>query len=203
MKIYPSFTTNIVKQPIYAFDKLDGSNVRAEWNKKRGFYKFGTRRRLLGEDEKFFGEVPGLVQTKYSEELEKIFQKNRWDKAVCFFEFYGKNSFAGWHDENDEHTVTLIDVAADRKGLLDPRDFVKKFGHLDIAKLLYRGNPNSEFIESVKKRTLEGMTFEGVVCKGKYKSPGLPLMFKIKSDDWYKALRDKCGDDMKLFEERS
>ena len=157
----------------------------------------------MGEDEKFFGEVPGLVQTKYSEELEKIFQKNRWDKAVCFFEFYGKNSFAGWHDENDEHTVTLIDVAADRKGLLDPRDFVKKFGHLDIAKLLYRGNPNSEFIESVKKRTLEGMTFEGVVCKGKYKSPGLPLMFKIKSDDWYKALRDKCGDDMKLFEERS
>lgn len=28
---------------IYAFDKLDGSNIRFEWSRKRGFYKFGTR----------------------------------------------------------------------------------------------------------------------------------------------------------------
>ena len=25
-----------------AFDKIDGSNVRFQWNRKRGFYKFGT-----------------------------------------------------------------------------------------------------------------------------------------------------------------
>ena len=203
MKIYPSMDAEIVRQPIYAFDKLDGSNMRAEWSRKRGFYKFGTRKRLLGEDERIFGKVPSLVREKFSEELEKIFRKNRWDKAVCFFEFYGPNSFCGWHDENDEHTVTLIDVAPDRKEILEPRDFVKTFGHLDVAALLYRGNPNSEFIDSVKNRTLSGMTFEGVVCKGKHRSSGRPLMFKVKSHEWYAALREKCAGNKKLFKELS
>lgn len=203
MKTYPTIDAEIAREPIYAFDKIDGSNMRAEWSRKRGFYKFGTRKRLLGEDEHILGKVPGLIRDKFSEELEKIFRKKRWDKVVCFFEFYGPNSFAGWHDENDEHTVTLIDVSPDRKGILEPRDFVKTFGHLDVAELLYRGNPNSEFIDSVRNRTLPGMTFEGVVCKGKFISPGRPLMFKIKSHEWYKALREKCNGDNKLFEELS
>ena len=203
MKEYPSFTGQIVKTSIYAFDKLDGSHMRAEWSRKRGFYKFGTRKRLLGEDERIFGKVPGIVRDKFSDELTKIFRKNRWDKVVCFFEFYGPNSFCGWHDEKDEHTLGLIDVAADKKGFLEPKDFVKMFGHLDTAALLYRGNPNSEFIESVKNGTLPGMSNEGVVCKGKGKYPGLPLMFKVKSDAWYKALRERCGGDNKLFEELS
>jgi hypothetical protein len=201
MKTYPTIDAQIVREPIYAFDKLDGSNVRAEWSRKRGFYKFGTRKRLLSEGERFFGKVPGLVQEDFSDELEKIFRKKRWDRAVCFFEFYGPNSFAGWHDEKDEHTLSLFDVVPDKKGILEPREFVKTFGHLNIAELLYRGNPNSEFIDSVRNRTLPGMTFEGVVCKGKYISPGRPLMFKIKSHDWYKVLRDKCNGDKKLYEE--
>lgn len=201
MKTYPSIDAQIVREPIYAFDKLDGSNVRAEWSRKRGFYKFGTRKRLLAEGERFFGKVPSLVEEEFSDELERIFRKKRWDKAICFFEFYGPNSFAGWHDENDEHALALFDVAPDKKGILEPRDFVKTFGHLNIAELLYRGNPNSEFIDSVRNRTLPGMTFEGVVCKGKYISPGRPLMFKIKSNEWYQALRDRCKGDQKLFEE--
>jgi len=44
MKSYPSIPgkhTNGI--PLTVFDKLDGSNIRAEWSKKRGFYKFGTR----------------------------------------------------------------------------------------------------------------------------------------------------------------
>jgi hypothetical protein len=43
MKTYPSISRDIVGQPIYAFDKLDGSNIRAEWSKKNGFHKFGSR----------------------------------------------------------------------------------------------------------------------------------------------------------------
>lgn len=203
MKTYPSMSADIVREPIYAFDKIDGSNIRAEWSRKREFYKFGTRKRLLGEDEHVFGKTPAMIREKFSEELSNIFRKNRWDKVICFFEFYGPNSFAGWHDEKDEHTVTLIDVAPNRKGILEPKDFVKTFGHLHVAALLYRGNPNSEFIDSVRNRTLSGMTFEGVVCKGKHRSPGRPLMFKIKSHEWYEALRKKCADNKKLFEELS
>lgn len=50
MKYYPSITKEIRHDIyIYAFDKLDGSNIRAEWNSKRGFYKFGTRNQLMDE----------------------------------------------------------------------------------------------------------------------------------------------------------
>ena len=38
------------------------------------------------------------------------------------------------------------------------------------------------------------MTFEGVVCKGKYISPGLPLMFKIKNIEWIKKVRELHAD---------
>ena len=31
---------------IIAFDKIDGSNLRFEWSRKRGFYKFGTRKMI-------------------------------------------------------------------------------------------------------------------------------------------------------------
>ena len=105
------------------------------------------------------------------------------------------------HDPNDELTVTLFDVAADKKGILEPRDFLKIFKDIDIAPLLHHGNANSDFIAEVKEGRLEGMTFEGVVCKGKIVTPGRPLMFKIKSQAWLDRLKQKCGDDEKLFTE--
>ncbi len=37
------------------------------------------------------------------------------------------------------------------------------------------------------------MTFEGVVCKGKNVSPGLPLMFKVKNHAWYAKVRASKG----------
>lgn len=51
------------------------------------------------------------------------------------------------------------------KEILEPERFLKYFGHLDIAKVLYTGDLTPEFIESVRNSTLPGMTFEGVVCK--------------------------------------
>ena len=200
MKQYPSIQPIIIKsKKIYAFDKLDGSNIRAEWSIKRGFYKFGTRKRLLGADDPLLGSAIAIILSKYGQALSDIFVKNQWKKAVCFFEFFGENSFAGNHEMADIHDVILLDINSG-KGLLEPKDFIKKFGHLEIPKLLYTGNANSELIEAVKSNTLENMTFEGVVCKGKYVSPGLPLMFKIKSQMWLDKLKLKCQDDTALFD---
>ena len=50
MKQYPSISGKLVNTKIYAFDKLDGSNIRGTWSKKRGFYKFGTRTQMLDEN---------------------------------------------------------------------------------------------------------------------------------------------------------
>ncbi len=191
MKTYPSISGEIVPSlPIYAFDKLDGSNIRAEWSSKRGFYKFGTRKRLLDKSEPILGTAVDLILEKYAEVLPPIFKKQRQRKAICFFEFYGPKSFAGYHEKDDKHTVTLFDVNF-QKGILEPRDYLKLFGHLDIAKMLYHGKAGPEFVKLVNDGKLEGMTFEGVVCKGKNVSPGLPLMFKVKNHAWYEKLREK------------
>ena len=42
--------------PIIAFDKMDGSNLRFEWSKKRGFYKFGSRNVMIDENHEQFGK---------------------------------------------------------------------------------------------------------------------------------------------------
>jgi hypothetical protein len=193
MKKYPTISKEIRSEQVYVFDKLDGSNIRVEWSKKRGFYKFGTRKRLMDENDPQFGKAVELFTEKFSEPLEKVFRDQRQQKALAFFEFHGPNSFAGFHEDDDEHTVTLLDVSY-QKGLLEPRDFLKAFGHLDIPALLHYGKVNSELIEAVRNGNLEGMTFEGVVAKGKYERPGLPLMFKIKNQAWLDKVKDRYQD---------
>ena len=66
-----------------------------------------------------------------------------------------------------------------------------------IPRLLYRGKLNQNIIESIRKSTLEGMTFEGVVCKGTNSGN----MCKIKSQAWLDKLKTKCGNDIQKFEE--
>ena len=204
MKTYPTVVRGWRKHPrdeqIYAFDKYDGTNIRAEWGrKKRRFWKFGTRQLLIDKSHGDFGEAVGLVKEKYERDLHDIFMRQGYQKVICFFEFYGKNSFAGTHYD-EPHVVTLFDISPHKKGLLEPRQFLKMTDHLDVAKLLYFGKPNREFVEEVREGMLKGMTFEGVVCKGRYVSPGLPLLYKLKNKEWFKRLREKCNGDEKLFE---
>lgn len=178
---------------VYAFDKLDGSSIRAEWSRKAGFYKFGKRKALLDDITPHIASAEPLFQEKYSEDLTRIFRQQRWDRVVVFFEFYGPSSFAGWHEE-EEHTVTIFDVCPYKKGILNPREFIRTFESVDTAPLLYHGKPNHDFEQSVRNGTLEGMTFEGVVCKARFKKRPLPLMFKIKNQAWFDALRTRCRD---------
>lgn len=200
MKEYPSIERKYMKdKPIYAFDKLDGSNVRMEWSAKRGFYKFGTKTQLIDKDSPIFGRAVPLFVDKYETDLAKVFAKKRWQRAVCFCELHGENSFAGNHNMDDKLTVTLFDVSIDDI-ILDPRDFLDCFGHLDVAPLLYNGNANEEFIHSVHRSELEGMTFEGVVCKTtvRHKKEN-PEMFKVKSNAWIEKLKGYCNGNMELM----
>lgn len=200
MEIYPTIDTTILNIPIIAFDKLDGSNIRAEWTRKTGFSKFGTRRRLLDPNEEMLGEAVPLFMETYNEDLNRIFRKERFDKATVFFEFVGENSFAGYHAD-EVHTVTLFDIHKFKQGLLPARDFLKLVGgKVPTAPVLYEGKANEEFIRSVRSATLEGMTFEGVICKGGLDNRRRPISFKIKNDAWLEKLKGKCGEDEKLFE---
>lgn len=174
MKSYPEFPKNVNhSELIYAWDKLDGSQIRAEYSKKRGFYKFAKRSGLIGPDEPILGESISLIQQQ-ADTIIPIFQKAKWENVVCFFEFYGPNSFAGLH-EDEPHQITLFDVNVFKRGILPTDEFYSLFQETRIIPaLLYIGKINSDLKHSVRNGSLEGMTFEGVVCK----SPCSKLMYK-------------------------
>lgn len=187
MKTYPSIESRINRDvDIYAFEKYDGSNIRGEFSQKRGFYKFGTRNRMMDANDGQLGEAVTIIQNKYSESLSQIFKEETWQNVVCFFEFFGLNSFAGQH-EKETHDVVLFDVMPARRGLVPPNEFLRLFKNVHIPKVLYYGRADTAFEESVRNGTLEGMPFEGVVCKApnpNKKITSQPVMFKIKNRAW-------------------
>jgi hypothetical protein len=201
MKHYPSITKEVFHSiDIYAFDKLDGSQIRAEWNSKKGFYKFGTKNTLIDASVKPWGRAISLVNDKYEADLRKVFNDQKWKDAICFFELWGPSSFAGTHDFEESMTVTLFDVNPYKQGILEPREFIYFFGHLDVPKVLYTGQVSVELFDQVKQSTLSGMTFEGVVCKGASQNKShMPTMFKIKSQAWLEKLRTYVKGNENLF----
>jgi hypothetical protein len=201
MKQYPEIPKQIRDSiHIYAFDKLDGNNIRAEWSFKRGFYKFGSRNALIDENTKPLGQAVNLIKQKYEEDMAMVFKEHRWREVICFFELHGPGSFAGQHPENETQTVTLFDVNPYKEGILGPLEFIRYFSHLDIPKVLYEGRADATFVEKVRQSTLKGMTFEGVVCKGANdKKTKIPVMFKIKSRAWLDKLKTYCSGDDSLF----
>lgn len=203
MKQYPSIDATVRRGIlVYAFDKLDGSNIRAEWDRKKGFTKFGSRNVLIDETESALGASIPLIKQKYEKDLTDIFKKERFDKVTCFFEYFGPNSFAGYHLENDPKDVVLFDIDVFKNGLISPKEFFSLTDQkVETAKLLYVGNVTSDIEKEIRDGTLEGMTFEGVICKTipirKFHGP---IMFKIKNKAWYEKLHTKFENDPELYE---
>ena len=196
MKSYPSINGKIVPETkVWTFDKIDGSNIRAEWSDKQGFYKFGSRHLLIDETHQMLGESISLVREK-EEQLSSIFSKKNWKRVVAFFEYHGEGSFAGSH-EDEEHEVTLIDVNVYKRGMLEPELFVDLFTDVGRATLLHTGVLDEDFVTSVKQGTLKYMSFEGVVCK--YVRKNHVRMFKIKNRAWIDKLKVKCVGNDALF----
>jgi hypothetical protein len=201
LETYPSIGRNVTNEPIIAFDKLDGSNIRAEWSRKNGFTKFGTRTRLLDPNEKTFGEAIELFNNTHADILSEIFTKAKMQKATAFLEFYGESSFAGFHNENEPHKVSLFDIHVYKTGMLTAKEFLKLVeGKVEIPNILYQGKVNSDFVAKVKNSELEGMTFEGVVCKGGLDNRRRPIMFKVKSQAWLDKLKNKYIDNPSMYE---
>ena len=95
--------------------------------KQKGFFAFGTRKRLISESDELLGTVPNMINELYGDSISKILTEHKIEFATCYFEFYGQNSAFGQHDKNDKHVVTLIDVAPIRVGILDAERFLS--GH--------------------------------------------------------------------------
>lgn len=188
--------------PIIAFDKLDGSNIRIEYSHKRGFYKFGTRKTMFDEKSEPFGFVINLFKEKYETGLSQVLSSKEYrniQSFVCYFEVFGTKSKFGQHDFlNDEFDIVLFDVDRYKKGFIPPKEFVKNFKHLGIPEVIYEGNLNREFVQSIKSNT---DLAEGVICKGLVKTKkGVEQLYycKVKTMQW---LDDLKKTNLKLFNE--
>lgn len=198
MKEYPAIAQSIGTAfreiaNAYVFDKLDGSNLRFEWSKKKGWHKFGTRTRLFDQSDWQFGRAIPIFQKILAEPLAKIFARERWDQCIVFIEHWGPSSFAGNHhapgtnvplDPDDQMRLDLFDVAPYKQGILGPSEFVRLFGDLPSAKLLGRYNWTRGFVERVWNGEIEGVTFEGVVGKAGHGKTHDLVMAKAKTKAW-------------------
>lgn len=213
MKSYPTIPVydGSVMKDAYVFLKYDGSNLRFEWNIKRGWYKFGTRNRLFDENDKTFGSAIKLFKEKYcapqfqdnvdflgykqgkypdgSEISIERYLKDVYNAKRCivFAEYFGKNSFAGQHNPSDKKDIKIIDLVVDNKGFMDPTEFIKF--PLDRSPCVRHHDLTPEFAEQVKTDYFSSFEcdfgtkiFEGVVCKGGSRHDR--WMCKIKTQQW-------------------
>jgi hypothetical protein len=183
MKEYPHIPKGCIQHfRAHVFDKLDGSNLRFEWARKRGWYKYGTRYRLFDESDPVFAPALPLFHDGFAAPIADVARKERWDKVVVFAEFHGPNSFAGWHSPEDPKRLALFDVSPLRKGIMPPGEFLKLFGHLEIVGFLGVEDWNHEYVARVRRGEIGGVTFEGVVAKGVVHRE--VVMEKAKTQAW-------------------
>jgi len=202
MKSYPRiqyFNQGLFGEDIYAFDKLDGSNIRAEWNPKRGWYKFGTRNTMIDERDLQFGEAITLFLNKYGDSLPKVFRTNksykRIESFVVFAEYVGEQSFAGRHVTSDSKDIILFDVNQYKHGFVTPKNFVEDFGHLHIPDVIYKGPYTMDFVQTIRDN--QHNLKEGVIVKGVLKTKNQKdevWMVKVKTKEWLQKVKELHGE---------
>lgn len=207
MKEYPSinfWNKGILGASVWVFEKLDGSSIRAEWNKKQGWYKFGSKKVMIDEQEYWLGESVKLFKEKYGESLAKIFREDKEirnrDNVTVFYEYFGYNTFAGLQINTDKKDVVLFDVSPHKMGLLTPKQFIEKFESVDTAMYLGKHIFNKSLVQRIFEGDQLGLslrqeTYEGVVCKGVVKTKGRDKiwMVKLKTKDWLTKLKQRKG----------
>ena len=177
--------------------KKDGSNMRFEWSKSKGWYKFGTKGVMIDRKCDIYGEGIDIFLNKYGNDLIRIFT-DKYPKilsVVAFGEFFGENSFSGQHELTDKKDICLFDVSLYKKGMIDVYEFMKNFGHLDVPTIIYDGEYNMDFINNVRNNVYN--LDEGVVCKGLIKTKkdkDQIYSCKVKTDQWLMKVKEKMGD---------
>lgn len=193
MKSYPSIPSSTGQSffefDAMIFDKIDGSNLRFEWSKKKGWYKYGTRTQMIDHTDPVFGPAIDLWKSTTGADLARIALDRKWDHVLAFAEFWGSKSFAGTHDLTEPHQLTLFDIAINKKGIVGPQTFLKYCGTLNTPRYLGRHHWTREFVASVKRGELLNITFEGVV--GKAGDGHKLMMSKAKTQNWIDAVHGK------------
>ena len=197
MKTYPSIKRYRADRHLgfqgHTFAKLDGSNLRFEWEKKRGWFRFGSRRRVINQEHETFGIAWSVFLESYADHFEKLAAEKKWSGITVYCEFLGKNSFAGEHESEDVKFLTPIDVAIYKRGIMETDTFIKQFN--DKFDLHYLGEKTWDqvFVGQVENSSLPGMAFEGVI--GKNGKGHHRLAIKLKSKAWIEKVIQRYGEE--------
>lgn len=209
----------LLGENVWAFNKLDGQNLGVRYSAKRNeFINFISRHRQVDENDNQFGLAVRYFKERYEEHLKQIIANNSGKKGLFngaqeimfFFEWYGENSFAGFHMDGDELNLYLIDVFIAKKGYIEPKDFYDIFCQDNVIltpELIYRGKLTKNFIEAIKNNdwTIEGCEFptvkEGVVCRRSslIKGQRMPKC-KFKTLWWLNKLKEKYPEEWEELE---
>ncbi len=196
MKSYPKieyYNKGLFGSHCHAFDKKDGSNLRFEWNRKRGWYKFGTRNNMIDRSYPEFGSGIDIFINKY-DDLERVFMDKykKVESFVVFGEYLGEGSFAGQHTSSKKDVV-MFDINQYKRGFIPPEEFIDNFGHLGIPKIIFIGKYTDDLIDDVRSNRYN--LSEGVVVKGVLKSKKSDQIWsvKIKTKEWIKKVSDTFG----------
>jgi hypothetical protein len=193
----PKVLKDYINLDCIAFRKYDGSQIRCEWHKKKGWHKWATRGHLFDKTDVTFGCAIDAFSSQ-ADLVAKAIVDNypKVESAVAFMEFVGPHSFAGIHDpavlkveHNDPKELVLFDVNIHKRGLVSPENFVKHFGHTRSAEVLYQGKLTDDFIKDVREGKFP--VDEGVVCKG---GEGHKIwLCKIKTWEYLKQIQKFFG----------
>lgn len=186
---------------ILAFDKLDGSNFRVEWNRKLskksaftlGFKKYGTRNRVITNTRDQFFEMVEIFEEKYAEKIDERFRTHNIfrnaDMITLYGEFVGENSFGGFHDWNEDHDIYFFDAFVYKREFISPSDFYSEFRDISMPKLIYKGPLTEQFIREVQENKFnlkEGVVYKFVEDKRIYRA-------KIKTHEWLDKIKENFG----------
>lgn len=199
---------------VYAFNKLDGQNFRVKYNpKNKEFTLFGSRTQLVDENNDAFKDAIYYFHEVIEQPLLEIINENSGknkifkgiDEITFFFEWFGDNSFAGFHQQGDKLKLVLIDVFIKKKGYIEPKLFDEIFcqdNRIETPDIIYKGTLNKEFINSIINNdwTQSNCQYksvkEGVVVKRSTLLKGQRLpMCKIKTIWWLTELHKRFSEE--------
>lgn len=189
-------------QHIFAFDKLDGSNFRVEWNRKlskksrftKGFKKYGTRNRVITHANDQFFKMVEIFEDNYADKVDEIFRKHKIfenaDTITLYGEFYGPSSFGGFHDWDEDQDLYFFDAFKYKRNFLSPSEFYSEFRGISMPRLIYKGPFEHNLIKDVQNNKYN--LREGVVYK--FINDGKVTARKIKTFDWLEKIKLNYGE---------
>lgn len=219
MDKYPSIPSRLPDKyfgkEFYWFPKYDGQNFRAEWNNKKGWYKFGSKNQLVDTTDKYWKKAIELFMDTTGKHLDKYLREKSNKFCIVFCEYWGPTSLAGFHNLEGPMFMTIVDIKIDKKGFVAPCNFyptiqelVKMTEYFDPNGISYLDAYTEERIKAVKlgalyldepDRSLEYVkytghpcTFEGVV--GKRMEGSQLIMVKLKTNAWREEIKATFGD---------